>query len=142
MADQTFPSSTPISTNDRVFGFKDQAALWFSLGVGLLVMQAGAGLMPGLAPKSALLAILLGSVIGSVILALVARLGQETGLSSAALMTVAFGSRLGALPVIANVSEAGTSIAVDLAMHTSASVWGHSSCYRPSRLGMCSRPLH
>jgi nucleobase:cation symporter-1, NCS1 family len=105
MADQTFTSTSPISTNDRVFGFKDQAALWFSLGVGLLVMQAGAGLMPGLAPNAALLAIAVGSAVGSVILALVARLGQETGLSSAALMTVAFGSRIGVLPVIANVVQ-------------------------------------
>ena len=106
MAD-VHPSSTtaPIPSQERVFGFRDQAALWFSLGVGLLVMQTGATLMPGLSPKLAFFAILLGSAIGAGVLALVARLGQETGLSSAALMTVAFGSKLGRLPVIANVIQ-------------------------------------
>jgi hypothetical protein len=94
-----------ITATERVFGFRDQAALWFSLGVGLLVMQTGASLMPGLSPKLAFFAILLGSAIGAGVLALVARLGQETGLSSGALMTVAFGRQLGRLPVIANVIQ-------------------------------------
>jgi len=99
----TFTAAIPAK--ERVFGFRDQAALWFSLGVGLLVMQTGASLMPGLSPKLAFFAILLGSASGAGVLALVARLGQETGLSSAALMTVAFGSKLGRLPVIANVIQ-------------------------------------
>ena len=106
MADiHPYTLTAPIPAQERVFGFRDQAALWFSLGVGLLVMQTGATLMPGLSPNLAFFAILLGSAIGAGVLALVARLGQETGLSSAALMTVAFGSKLGRLPVIANVIQ-------------------------------------
>jgi len=106
MADvQISKLTAPIASTDRVFGFRDQAALWFSLGVGLLVMQAGASLMPGLSPSLAFWAILLGSVIGSMLLALVARLGQETGLSSGAIMTSAFGSTFGQVPVFANVVQ-------------------------------------
>ena len=103
--DHSSTLTTPIPGQERVFGFRDQAALWFSLGVGLLVMQTGASLMPGLSPKLAFFAILLGSAIGAGLLALVARLGQETGLSSGALMTVAFGSALGRVPVVANVIQ-------------------------------------
>ncbi len=98
-------SIAPIPATERVFGFRDQSALWFSLGVGLLVMQAGASLMPGLSPKMAFLAILLGSVLGSGVLAFVARLGQETGLSSGGIITATFGTKLGQVPVLANVVQ-------------------------------------
>ena len=37
---------TPVSNAQRVFRWHDHASLWFSLGVGLLVMQVGAYLMP------------------------------------------------------------------------------------------------
>ena len=30
---------TPLPASQRVFGWHDHASLWFSLGVGLLVMQ-------------------------------------------------------------------------------------------------------
>ena len=106
MADvQTSHLTAPIPSTERVFGFRDQSALWFSLGVGLLVMQTGASLMPGLSPTSAMWAVLLGSVVGSAILALVARLGQETGLSSGGIITTTFGTKLGKVPVFANVVQ-------------------------------------
>ena len=38
----------PVSADRRVFQWHDHASLWFSLGVGLLVMQVGAYLMPAL----------------------------------------------------------------------------------------------
>ena len=103
MADTTL--SKPIAAADRVFGFRDQASLWFSLGVGLLVMQVGAYLVPGLDPKMAALAIIIGSLIGSAILAFTARLGQETGRSSGELIQIAFGARFGKLPVLMNVIQ-------------------------------------
>ena len=37
----------PLPSTQRSFGFTDHAALWFSLGVGLLVMQIGAYLEIG-----------------------------------------------------------------------------------------------
>ncbi len=39
-------------------------SLWFSLGIGLLVLQAGAGLIPGLSLGWALAAIVAGSAVG------------------------------------------------------------------------------
>ena len=36
----------PLPAADRLFGWRDHAALWLSLGVGLLVMQVGAYLVP------------------------------------------------------------------------------------------------
>ena len=41
----------PVSPDRRVFQWHDHASLWFSLGVGLLVMQVGAYLMPALVTK-------------------------------------------------------------------------------------------
>ena len=35
-------AAAPIPSADRAFRWRDNAALWFSLGVGLLVMQVGA----------------------------------------------------------------------------------------------------
>lgn len=98
-------SSSAISQADRVFGFKDQTALWFSLGVGLLVMQVGAYLMPGLSPGLAALAIVVGSVLGAFILAMTAKLGQETGQSSAGIIELGFGSAFGKVPIILNVVQ-------------------------------------
>jgi cytosine/uracil/thiamine/allantoin permease len=60
-------ATTPISTDRRAFGFHDHASLWFSLGVGLLVMQVGAYLMPALGTKEALIAIAAGSILGGVL---------------------------------------------------------------------------
>jgi cytosine/uracil/thiamine/allantoin permease len=45
---------TPVSSERRVFAWHDHASLWFSLGVGLLVMQVGAYLMPALGTQEAL----------------------------------------------------------------------------------------
>lgn len=103
MAD--FTLSKPVAASERVFGLRDQSALWFSLGVGLLVMQVGAYLVPTVDIKVASLAIITGSIIGSAILALAARLGQVTGRSSGELIQIAFGSRFGQLPVLLNIIQ-------------------------------------
>jgi len=55
----------PVAQSARVFGWSAHAALWFSLGVGLLVMQIGAYLVPAVGTRDAMLAIVLGSVIGA-----------------------------------------------------------------------------
>lgn len=99
------PPSSSIPASERVFGFRDQMSIWFSLGVGLLVMQVGAFLMPGLSPGQAALAIVVGSVLGASVLAFAARLGQETGQSSAGIIEIGFGSAFGKLPIILNVIQ-------------------------------------
>ena len=94
-----------IPTAQRGFEFRDHAALWFSLGVGLLVMQIGAYLMPALSPPQALAAVLLGSALGSGLLAWVAAIGCRHGLSSSALIARSLGLRFALLPVGLNVVQ-------------------------------------
>ncbi len=103
--DAAHHSMVPIPSADRVFGFGDHAALWFSLGVGLLVMQVGAYLVPALGPPQALLAVLLGSALGAGLLAWVAMIGCRHGLSSSALIGRSLGQRFAVLPVGLNVVQ-------------------------------------
>ena len=96
---------SPIDPSQRVFTAYSHASLWFSLGVGLLVIQIGAYLAPAMGTQEALLAILIGSVLGSGLLAWVAKIGCDTGLSSAGLMHRVYGSSFAKLPVILNIIQ-------------------------------------
>ena len=97
--------SPSLPTPERVFGWSDHAALWFSLGVGLLVMQIGAYLAPALGTRDALIAIVFGSILGAGLLAWVARLGCDSGLSSAGLIHAVYGQRFARLPVLLNIVQ-------------------------------------
>ena len=110
----TFPETSQASGNQalcslsadaRVFNWHEHASLWFSLGVGLLVMQMGAYLVPALGTRDAMLAILLGTAMGAGLLAWTAKLAADTGLASAALMHRSFGSRFARLPVLLNIVQ-------------------------------------
>jgi len=105
MANTNNESLTPVAPAARAFHFRDHAALWFSLGVGLLVMQVGAYLMPALGTKEALAAIVVGSIVGAGLLGWVAKLGCDSGLASAGLMNAVYGSAFARLPVIANIIQ-------------------------------------
>ncbi len=96
---------TPVRETDRVFRWHDHTALWFSLGVGLLVMQIGAYLVPAVGTRDAVLAIVLGSCIGAGLLAWTARVGCESGLASAGLMHATYGSAFARLPVVLNIVQ-------------------------------------
>lgn len=95
----------PVPAAERVFHWHNHASLWFSLGVGLLVMQVGAYLVPAVGSRDAALAIVLGSLVGAGLLAWTARLGCQTGLSSAALMHATYGSAFARLPVLLNLVQ-------------------------------------
>jgi len=95
----------PLPVSERTFGFRDHAALWFSLGVGLLVMQTGAYLVPVLAAREALLVIVCGSVLGAGLLAWTAKIACDSGLSSAGLMHATYGSKFARLPVLLNIAQ-------------------------------------
>lgn len=99
------PALTPIPAAERVFGFREHASLWFSLGVGLLVMQVGAYLVPAMGTQSALLAIVIGSLLGAGLLGWVASIGCQRGLSSPALMHLTLGSAFAKLPVLLNIVQ-------------------------------------
>ena len=96
---------TPLPAAERSFGFNDHAALWLSLGVGLLVMQIGAYLVPAVGPQQAALVIVLGSILGAGMLAWTAKLGCDTGLSSSGLMHATYGSSFAKLPVLLNIVQ-------------------------------------
>ena len=96
---------TPLAQDARVFGLRDHASLWFSLGVGLLVMQMGAYLVPALGTREALAAILAGSLIGAALLAWVAKIGCDSGLASAGLMHAVYGRRFARLPIALNIVQ-------------------------------------
>ena len=99
------PVFSPVTPNERIFTLRDQAALWFSLGVGLLVMQVGAYLVPALGTQQALLAIVIGSVLGVTLLAWVAHLAAMRGLNSASLMQMTYGYHFAKLPVALNIVQ-------------------------------------
>jgi putative hydroxymethylpyrimidine transporter CytX len=96
---------TPVADSDRVFNWHQHASLWFSLGVGLLVMQIGAYLVPAVGSRDAAMAIVLGSLIGSGLLAWTAKLGCDSGLTSAGLMHTTYGSYFARLPVLLNIAQ-------------------------------------
>ena len=95
----------PLPASQRVFGWHDHASLWFSLGVGLLVMQMGAYLMPAMGTQQALLAIVAGSVIGAGLLGWVAKLACDSGLASAGLMHAVYGRHFAGLPIVLNIVQ-------------------------------------
>ncbi|WPC65348.1 cytosine permease [Rhodoferax ferrireducens] len=103
--DQVNQALTPVGTAERVFSWHDHASLWFSLGVGLLVMQVGAYLVPAVGSRDAAIAIVLGSLLGAGLLAWTAKLGCDSGLSSAGLMHATYGSYFARLPVLLNLAQ-------------------------------------
>lgn len=94
-----------LPAKERVFSWHEHASLWFSLGVGLLVMQMGAYLVPAVGTRDAALAISLGTAIGAGLLAWTAKLGADSGLTSAGLMHQTYGSLFARLPVFLNIAQ-------------------------------------
>lgn len=70
----------PVPPGERVLGFADLFVLWSSLGVGMLVLQAG-GLLSGLGlgMGQVLLVSAVGSLVGSLLLALAGLVGSRHG---------------------------------------------------------------
>ena len=98
-------SLRPIPPDQRTLGFPDYLALWGSLGVGLLVMQAGALLIPALSGVAAACAVAVGTLFGTLLLAWVGYLGSVSGVSSAGLIWSALGKRFAVLPIVLNVLQ-------------------------------------
>ena len=98
-------TASPSSSPERVFGWREHTALWFSLGVGLLVMQVGAYLVPAMGTRDAALAVVGGSILGAGLLAWVAWLGCTSGQTSAGLIRTAYGQGFARLPILLNVVQ-------------------------------------
>lgn len=95
----------PVPEGQRRLKAFDVAVLWGDLGVGLLVLVAGALLVPGLSLAEALLAIVIGSVLGSLLLAIGGYMGAAVGVPTMVLMRGALGIRGSYLPTALNVLQ-------------------------------------
>ncbi|MFI3047307.1 Permease [Pseudomonas coronafaciens pv. coronafaciens] len=101
----TYSPDIPVPASQRVFGGRDLFSLWFSLGIGLMVLQTGALLAPGLGMSGSMLAIFLGTLVGVLLLASVAVIGSDTGLSSMAALKLSLGSKGASLPAVLNLLQ-------------------------------------
>ena len=95
----------PVPSDKRILGFLDYFVLWSSLGVGLLVILAGAQLVPALTLKGAVAAILLGTLIGNIPLALIGYIGGRYGIPTMVLTRSSFGVRGSYLPTLLNIAQ-------------------------------------
>ncbi|CDY74075.1 Predicted hydroxymethylpyrimidine transporter CytX [Caballeronia glathei] len=95
----------PVPPERRAFAASDAFALWFSLGIGLLVAQAGALLVPGLSLPHALFAIAIGTAIGVALLALAGVVGTDTGLAAMSSLRPTLGVRGASVPAVLNAIQ-------------------------------------
>lgn len=95
----------PVPAAHRQLRFFDLFVLWSSLGVGLLVLEAGALLVPGLSPALALLAILTGTLVGNLLLALVGMAGSDHAIPTMVLLRPVLGYRGSYLPSLFNLIQ-------------------------------------
>ncbi len=104
-AGPTYAPLTAGTRERRAFATSDAFALWFSLGIGLLVAQAGALLVPGLSLPHALTAIVIGTAIGVVLLALAGVVGTDTGLAAMSSLRPTLGVRGASVPAVLNAVQ-------------------------------------
>jgi NCS1 family nucleobase:cation symporter-1 len=83
----------PVPERLRVLGGLDTVLLWGNLAVSLLVIVAGALLVPGLSLRQALLAIVIASVVGCALLGLAAAIGTDARVPAMVLMRAPLGTR-------------------------------------------------
>src|SRR5512146_2380734 len=95
----------PVPPRLRILSGVETGLLWGNLGVSLLVIVAGAILVPALSLPSALVAIAVGCVIGNVMLAVAAMIGADARVPGMALMRAPLGQRGSLLPTSVNVAQ-------------------------------------
>jgi nucleobase:cation symporter-1, NCS1 family len=96
---------TPVPGRLRTLGGLENGLLWSSLGLSLLVLVAGALLVPGLSLPEALLAILVGGIFGNVLLGCAAAIGAEAGVPAMVLLRAPLGHAGSYLPTALNVVQ-------------------------------------
>jgi nucleobase:cation symporter-1, NCS1 family len=95
----------PVPDRLRVLGLLDNGLLWGNLGVSLLVIVAGAALVPALSLRDALLSIVIGGVIGQAMLSAAAAIGAQTRVPGMVLLRAPLGRRGSTLPTVVNVVQ-------------------------------------
>ncbi|MDV6329816.1 putative hydroxymethylpyrimidine transporter CytX [Asticcacaulis sp. 201] len=102
---EAYDPLVPVPANKRKLSALDAFSLWFSLGIGLLVLQAGAALIPGLSLVEALAAIAIGSCAGAVLLGLAGVIGADTGLATMAALRPTLGVRGASVAAVLNIVQ-------------------------------------
>ena len=95
----------PVPARLRVLSAWDTGLLWGNLGVSLLVVVAGAVLVPALSLPDALVAIVVGCLIGSLMLAVAGAIGADARVPGMVLMRAPLGQRGSYLPTGINVLQ-------------------------------------
>ncbi len=95
----------PVPEKLRVLGTLDTGLLWGNLGVSLLVVVAGAVLVPALSLPDALLAIAIGCVIGNVMLATAAAMGAQVRVPAMVMLRAPLGTRGSYIPTTVNLMQ-------------------------------------
>ena len=96
---------TPVPDRLRVLGLLDTTILWGNLGVSLLVLVAGALLVPALSLPQALVAILLGGLIGNLMLGAAGAIGADGRVPSMVLLRAPLGRRGSYVATAINASQ-------------------------------------
>jgi nucleobase:cation symporter-1, NCS1 family len=96
---------SPVPERLRTLSFLDTFLLWGNYGVSLLVLVAGALLVPALGLPSALLAILVGTVLGNALLGVAGWIGAERRVPGMVLLRAPLGRRGSYLPTGLNVLQ-------------------------------------
>ncbi len=95
----------PVPAEKRILTSVDYFFLWSSLAVGLLVLQAGGLLVPGLSTLEAVGIAVLGSLLGSFMLGLAGGLGSKYGIPTMVSLRAVLGLKGSYLPTILNVIQ-------------------------------------
>jgi putative hydroxymethylpyrimidine transporter CytX len=103
--DDTSWGIEPVPERLRVLGGVDLGLLWGNLGVSLLVIVAGAILVPALSLPAALAAILVGCLVGNLMLAVAGAIGAQARVPAMVLMRAPLGERGSYLPTAINVVQ-------------------------------------
>jgi nucleobase:cation symporter-1, NCS1 family len=95
----------PVPERLRVLGGFDTFLLWGNLSVSLLVIVAGALLVPALSLKDALLAIVVAAVAGNLLLGLAGMIGADARVPGMVVLRAPLGRRGSYLPTLLNVAQ-------------------------------------
>jgi nucleobase:cation symporter-1, NCS1 family len=96
---------TPVPERLQTLSALDVTLLWGNLGVSLLVLVAGAFLVPALSLPDALVAIVVGGLVGNVMLGLAGMIGADGRVPAMVLMRAPLGRRGSYLPTALNVTQ-------------------------------------
>src|SRR6185295_1222756 len=93
----------PVPSRLQILSGVDMGLLWGNLGVSLLVIVAGAVLVPALSLPTALVAILVGCLVGNLMVAVA--IGAQARVPAMVLMRAPLGERGSYLPTAINVVQ-------------------------------------